>query len=353
MFRRGRVGASGTPRRIVATAIVGCVMVATASAQSGDITVTGPAGALLREGTPRFTIAATGFTQADLPLQLRLQVALSPDFAAPLWADTTVVGSSATIVVPRLLPPLVNVWWRVIARTAQGQPVISNADGPRRSPPWLTLISPNNLNGSTVDSPRPEFLWTSAALLSPVAPWRYTIVISRSSDGLAVLTRTLSETVYRPFVDLEYNTSYRWAVSAVAGTGDTVRVMSASSFVITSPNAPIATVMFQSFPTPFPTERLNATCIWFDLRKQSDVRLEVLDLRGNRVARILPGRGLGGTLPPGRYGRATIGSDAGCDERLSWDGTDDRGRVVRPGVYLIRFTGDGYTNIKKVLFRGR
>ena len=36
----------------------------------------------------------------------------------------------------------------------------------------------------------------------------------------------------------------------------------------------------------------------------------------------------------------------GCGRGGVGDGTDDRGRVVRPGVYLIRFTGDGYTNIE-------
>ena len=133
-------------------------------------------------------------------------------------------------------------------------------------------------------------------MLPPVVPWRYTIVISRSADGLPVLTGTVSDSAYVPIVDLETNTSYRWAISAVAGTGDSVRVISASSFVISNPNAPIATVLFQNFPNPFPNDRLRSTCIWFDLRRQSDVSLEVLDLRGNHVAKILPGRGLGGTL---------------------------------------------------------
>ena len=33
--------------------------------------------------------------------------------------------------------------------------------------------------------------------------------------------------------------------------------------------------------------------------------------------------------------------------------TDDRGRTVPPGVYLVRFTGDGVSETRKVLFRGR
>ena len=324
-----------------------------ARAQTRSVVVANPGGNPLREATPRFTITTGGFPANELPLKLRLQLALSSDFVAPLFADSTVTGSSVAIVVPRLLPPQSNVWWRVIVTNAQGTLLTSNATGPVRTSPWLTLLSPNNLNGSTVDTPRPTFSWSSPALYAPVAPWRYLIIVSRSADGVPVLTGTLTDTVYRPFDNLESNTSYRWAVSAVAGTGDSVRVISASSFVIASSNAPIATVLYQNFPNPFPNSRLNATCIWFDLRRQSDISLEILDLRGNHVAKILPGRGLGGTLPPGRYGRVFINSDNGCDDRLSWDGTDDSGRFVRPGVYLIKFTGDGVTEIRKALFRGR
>jgi len=326
--------------------------VATA-AQSRTVSVNGPAGNPIRDGTPQFSLAASGFPAAELPLQMRLEVSLSVNFAPPLWADTSVTGSAATIVIPRLLPPNTSVWWRVVATNAAGELFVSNAEGPRQTLPWVSLIHPNNLNGTSLSTLRPTFLWSSVAIHPPVAPWRYTIVISRSLDGIPVVTGTLTDTTYTPFADLESNTSYRWAVSAVAGTGDSVRVINASSFVIASANAPIATVMFQSFPTPFPTDRLQATCIWFDLRRQSAVTLDVLDLRGNRVRRILPGRGLGGTLPPGRYGRVTLGSDNGCDERLTWDGTDESGRSVQPGVYLIRFTGDGVTTVRKVLFRGR
>ncbi|MCC7194719.1 MAG: hypothetical protein IT356_04085 [Gemmatimonadaceae bacterium] len=325
---------------------------AVAAAQQ-TVSVTGPAGDPVHDGTPLFTVAASGFAPDELPMQLRLQVALSADFSPPLFADTVVTGTSATIVIPRLLPQGVSIWWRVQARSAKGALFVSNAEGPRRTMSWLSLTYPNNLNGTTVATTRPAFLWSSVAVHPPVAPWRYTIVISRSADGFPVVAATLSDTTFVPAADLESNTPYRWAVSAVAGTGDSVRAVNASSFVITSPNAPVATILYQSFPTPFPTDNLQATCVWFDLRRQSAVSLDVLDIRGNHVKRLLPGSGLGGTLPPGRYGRAAFGSDSGCDTRLAWDGTDDRGRYVPPGVYLIRFSGDGVTEMRKVLFRGR
>lgn len=346
-------GRFGTWRRAAGALVVACVLAAVPAAAQKTVAITGPAGNPIRDGTPRFTVTATGFAADEQPVQLRIQVALSADFRPPLFADTTVTGPSATVVIPRLLPQDVSVWWRVVGQTAKGELVISNAEGPRRTLPWVSLIYPNNLNGTTVTTNRPTFLWSAVALYPPVAPWRYTIVISRSVDGLAVVTGTLGDTTYTPFADLESNTSYRWSVSAVAGTGDSIRVVNSSSFVIASPNAPIATILYQTFPTPFPTDHLQTTCIWFDLRRQSDVTLDVLDLRGNHVKKILPGRGLGATLPPGRYGRVALGSDSGCDDRLTWDGTDDRGRFVQPGVYLVRFAGDGVTSIKKVLFKGR
>jgi len=175
----------------------------------------------------------------------------------------------------------------------------------------------------------------------------------RTIDGLPVVNASLTDTVFTSFVDLESNTSYRWFVIARLSTGDTTRVDSFASFVILNPNAPIATVLYQSFPSPFPNARVTSTCVWFDLAHQSSVRLDVLDLRGNFVATILPGNGFTSTLPPGRYGRVAIGSDSGCDQRLTWDGRDDRGRYVPPGVYLIRLIADGKQDTKKVLFKGR
>jgi hypothetical protein len=219
---------------------------------------------------------------------------------------------------------------------------------------WLTLIAPNGLNGSTVDTTFPLFLWTAVAVHKPVSPWQFSLVISRRSDGFPEQTfGPATDTVYHAVLALETNTSYLWTVTARLSTGDSIRVQSFSTFVILSANSPIATVLYQNFPDPFPNARVSTTCIWFDLKNQSNVRIDILDLRGNHVARITPGRGLGPTYPPGRYGRAAVGSDSGCDDGLTWDGRDDTGRIVPPGVYLVRFVGDGITSTKKLLFEGK
>jgi hypothetical protein len=321
---------------------------------NGSVSLTGPPGNPLRQGTPRFTIATSGFSTPEMPLRLTLQITTQSDFSGPLLVDTTIAGvTGADIVLPRLLPERINIWWRARVVTALGQPVLTNAEGPRTTATWLTLLSPNNPNGSTVDSKHPTFLWSSAGVLPPVQPWNYEIIISQSLDGAIVLQSITTDTVFTSFLELESNTPYRWSVIGKLSTGDSVKVNSFATFVILDPNAPVATVLYLPFPNPFPNDRVAATCIWFDLRALSEVKLDVLDIRGNHVAKILPGRGLGPLFPPSRYGRAAVGSDSGCDDRLTWDGRDDSGRTVPMGVYLIRFRGDGVTLTHKVLWKGR
>ncbi len=344
-------------RALARTCALAAAFAAAAGAQSasGTVQVIGPSGNPLTDGTPQFAITATGFLPTELPLQIELQVATAADFSV-LWADTTVAGANlVSIVIPRLLPPKLNIWWRARVRTAQGQNIVTDAVGPRQTSNWLTLISPNGLNGTTVDTTFPSFLWTAVATHPPVSPWHFYMVISQKSDGFPVQTfgPGATDTVYHPRSPLETNTSYLWTVTASLSTGDSIRVQSFSTFVILSANSPIATVLYQNFPNPFPNGRVSATCIWFDLKNQSTVHIDILDLRGNHVAQVTPGRGLGPTYPPGRYGRAAVGSDSGCDDRLTWDGRDDTGRTVPPGVYLVRFVGDGITSTKKLLFKGK
>ena len=352
--RTGRPTAAQRARGFAVAMLVSALPLSAQATLSA--TIIGPPGNPIREGTPGFTITASGFQASDLPLQITLQIATQADFGGTLLADTTVSGvTTATIVVPRLLPERVTIWWRARVRTAHGALAITNAEGPRTTSAWLTLITPNNLNGSTVDTRHPMFLWSSAGVRPPVQPWSYQIFITRSRDAFPVFNSTLfwPDTVFTSPIELESNSPYRWAVVAHLSTGDSVRAQSFASFVILDPNAPIATLLYQSFPSPFPNARLQTTCIWFDLARQSQGRLDVLDLRGNFVAKILPGRGLGPIFPPGRYGRAAVGSDSGCDDRLTWDGRDDSGRIVPAGVYLIRFQGDGKRITKPVVWRGR
>ncbi len=352
---RSRTMPRSWARRLAAAlAIVWSVAAAAPAGGELGATVIGPPGNPVHDGTPAFTITTSGAQPSDLPLRITLQIATHADFSGTLFTDTTITGgTSVNIVIPRLLPQQVSIWWRARITTASGALFITNADGPHTTSPWLTLIAPIGANGVTLNTTRRAFLWSGVQIHPPVQPWIYQIFITRTTDGLPVQSATLSDTGFTSVADLESNTSYKWSVTArLPTTGDSTRATSPTTFVILDPNAPIATVLYPSFPNPFPNERIATTCIWFDLKEQAEVRMNVLDLRGNHVATILPGHGLGPGFPAGRYGRAVVGSATGCDDRLTWDGRDDRGRYVAPGVYLIRFQGDGMTSLDKVLWKG-
>jgi len=115
---------------------------------------------------------------------------------------------------------------------------------------------------------------------------------------------------------------------------------------------PAVTLLYQNFPNPFPTADTRATCIWFDLNRNTSVSLTVHDVRGNLVRTLLPNASTPPFLAPGRYGRATPTADTGCDPATMWDGRADDGSTVPRGVYLIRLRAGGIQSIKKAVFQG-
>ena len=340
----------------IACGIACGVALSTPAAAQRSVTVLGPADNPLRDGIPAFTIVATGFAVADQPLRFTLQVGTNGGFATGVLTDTTVtlVGSRATIAPRRVLPEKSSVFWRGVVTTAAGLQVNSEVTGPRLTAPWVTLVSPNNPNGSTVTSKRPTFTWSSARLDPSAGRWQYEIRVIGAHGETAVVGR-LDDTSYVPTRDLETNTSYHWLFTAWTLASDTTRSQSAATFVVLDPSVPPATILYQNFPNPFPNSRVDATCVWFDLHRASTVQVQVLDLRGNDVRSLIPSAAFSAasSLPAGHYGRASEGSDSGCDPRLSWDGRDDGGRTVPPGVYLIRLRAQGVETFRKALFKGR
>ena len=331
-----------------------------APGSAGTVTVIGPADPdTVRSPTPTFTIRAEGFQPADGPVALRLQIGGDPRFQSDVLVDTTVSADaatgSATLTLPRPLPDRRRVYWRAVARTPLGDSAVSAVVGPPVVAPWLRLLTPNAPAGTTLDVLRPRFVWSSAPVAEPPGPWRYTFELFGDPDRPPLIRAAgLSDTTFTPALDLETNRPYRWRVTARLASGDSARVESAATFVVFDPGRPLATVLFQNFPNPFPTASSPTTCIWFDLREQSDVRLDIYDLRGNLVRTLIPSPGVSAVLLPGRYGRGSAERpDSGCDPQLSWDGVARDGRVVPAGVYLVRLVANGAAKTNKIVFRGR
>jgi hypothetical protein len=314
------------------------------------VTLTVPGGAALFSVTPEVAIETFAVMPADRPLAISLQVASTPDFTPPLLLDSAILAENAIVRFPRPLPSGAPVYMRALARTAAGDTARAET-GPHEVPQWVTLLAPNSPTGTTLQSRRPEFTWSGAHVEAPPGPWNYTFRITeRASGNLFFITQTTDTALTLP-VSLDLNTSYRWSVTAKAGA-DSVRVESFSSIVVVDADRPLATLLYQNFPNPFPSESSAETCIWFDLHEPSAVTLTIADIRGNHVRTLVPGPDFETIVAAGRYGRVTGGSPGGCSGSVRWDGRDDGGRRVVAGIYLIRLRAAGVNSYKKIIFRG-
>ncbi|MFQ5904979.1 MAG: T9SS type A sorting domain-containing protein, partial [bacterium] len=86
----------------------------------------------------------------------------------------------------------------------------------------------------------------------------------------------------------------------------------------------------QNFPNPFS----RSTRIAFTIPTKGDVRLDVYDVCGRLVSRLVDGETV-----PGRY-------------EYDWDGLDSRGRRVANGVYFCRLsTGENVSTREMVVLK--
>jgi glucuronoarabinoxylan endo-1,4-beta-xylanase len=84
----------------------------------------------------------------------------------------------------------------------------------------------------------------------------------------------------------------------------------------------------QNYPNPFSSK----TAISYDLDKQSDVKVTIYDILGRAVRNFSMG-----------YQQAGV-------HGIIWNGRDELGRIVAPGVYLYRLQALGRAEARKMLF---
>ena len=325
------------------------------SARAQTVVVTGPTETLLNTITPALTVRASGFPLAR-PFRITIQAATTPDFSSSVVLDSAFASSDSvtTVQLTRPLPSDGNVYLRAIVETPAGFAITSATYGPKRVPPWLTLLTPNSPNGDIFDIRQPLFVWRSAVVHPSTGRWTYELEIS-TQGRTEVAAGGLRDTTFRPNTNLQANTSYRWTLRATLGTGATIRLSNAATFLIIDPPLPTTTIFYQNFPNPFPSASSFNTCFWFDLGEPGGrVTIDVLDARGNFVKGVVGPADASVSFTPGRYGRGAPGAGSSCDNRFVWDGTGADGRVVAPGVYLVRFrVGNEPPIFRKALFRPR
>ena len=316
---------------------------------ANGVTAIAPLPPKLASVTPLFswTVGTTpGFAG---PVSYRLVIAHDSLFTKPIF--DSLMGSATQYQPPRALKPGAPLFWRVDA-TVTGAAATTGAVGPIVVPPWTTLVTLSDSAGVTTDSAQPTFVWTVPAISAPPGPFTFDFQVFRVGQPFAVYGAAgLTDTSFRIPIPLEKNSAYTWTVVAHAGP-DTSLAASAGVFLILDDSAPQVTLLYQNFPNPFPVAGHAATCIWFDIATPGETELQVLDLRGGVVRRIIPNGALSGVLTPGRYGRGALGGTT-CDPQLSWDGRADDGRFAPPGVYILRFKTGQSLLYKRLVFLGR
>jgi hypothetical protein len=298
--------------------------------------------------TPTFSWTVGIVPTSAVPVTYRLRIAHDSAFGTPLVDRLT----TATSFTPDQALKAGKVFWRVEATAASGETATSGIIGAVIVPSWATLTALSNPAGMVIDTAQPRFTWRPAQVSSPPGPLTFDFEIQRVATGSIDFTAAgLTDTIFDLPQPLERNTAYRWLLVVHAGT-DTSIVRSQGSFLVVDLGMPTATLLYQNFPNPFPAAGRDSTCIWFDLAIAGNVELDILDLRGNRVRRFVPGPDFPGVLAPGRYGRGSAGGGI-CDPRLMWDGRADDGHPLPAGVYLAKLKAPGLLVFKRIVYRGR
>lgn len=210
-----------------------------------------------------------------------------------------------------------------VGTDAQGRPTLEGYQGFRDTAPWPRIkeyvkVSPPVSGGA------PGVLVPQSP--QPLAPgWILVDAVAASGDGLPD-TLTWDPTGFEPGLHLIMVI----ATGTNGRTGSAIRLGGIPEETLEVPGggAPPRVGIRGSYPSPF----RQATAIEFALAAGGTVDLDVYDVAGRRVRRLVAGA----PFAPGIH-------------KVVWDGTDARGAAVPSGVYLYRFRAGGVVQEYKVV----
>lgn len=125
----------------------------------------------------------------------------------------------------------------------------------------------------------------------------------------------------------ENNSGLNWILSEKTGTPGLRNTPYFPESISDLPVAGNLTELLQNYPNPFN----EGTSIGFNLDRAGEYKISILDVNG-RMIRILRGM-----------------EALSMTHTIFWDGCDDSGKSVVPGVYLYRLECDGYNEIKRMV----
>lgn len=177
-----------------------------------------------------------------------------------------------------------------------------------------------------------SFGW-SAATDANGDPLTYTLTIS--NGGVAIFSEAnIADTIYNyTGSDLLPDNSYDWDVTVSDGvfstnsTGAFVFHTPILTGVNGNPSIPQAYALRQNYPNPFnPTTRID-----YDLKANSQVKLQVFNLLGEEVRTLINQQ------------------QAAGNHTAQWDGRDNAGRSLASGIYLYRLEAGEFVATKKLI----
>ena len=215
--------------------------------------------------------------------------------------------------------------WRVKALNESGESKWSepwNFTTVVEAPGVVTLVSPEN---SSVDVPiRPVFEWNAA---DNATSYHMQLSAEAGFETFIADSAGITGQTFEPVSDLAPVTDYFWRVRAengesVSGWSDvfTFRTAMATS-VDGEDGIPAQFTLEQNYPNPFNP----GTVIEFGLSETSDVRLEVFDMIGQRVAVLVDEQKAAGT------------------HQVQFDASD-----LSSGMYIFRIRAGNFTQTRKM-----
>ncbi|MFQ6103112.1 MAG: S8 family serine peptidase [Candidatus Glassbacteria bacterium] len=189
------------------------------------------------------------------------------------------------------------------------------------------LISPTD--GDSTGSDEILFIWNSSRDTDTEDPVSYRLLISNDeemSDLVHEVDLADTSTLLDAHNILAQNTFYYWTVLAIDSDLRYRMARVTRAFFTGSPTGideedgvpKTWGGLLQNYPNPFNP----STTITFSVRERARVRLDIFDLRGRLVKRLIDTEMTGGV------------------HHVGWDGRDEAGMMLGSGVYLYRLSAD-------------
>ena len=148
-------------------------------------------------------------------------------------------------------------------------------------------------------------------------------------DGIILNQEPLTTTSYHDY-DVTIGVSYSYYVTALYDEAES-EPSNVVEVTVTSATEELQPVLVTGLMGNYPNPFNPATTIIFSLAEQDQVTITIYNNRGQLVQRLFSGY-----LPAG-------------EQRIIWDGIDERNKQVGSGVYLYRMQTSGYSATGKML----